>query len=113
MIPPFSFSLRHVLDVVMASSHNSQSIRSGGLESGRGISDQKSVGGCSGVKGWGVTLARHAQVVWLKRDSHLWCGWVEHGLRVCLLPSNTGHVCVNDFYGACTSGELCLVGFEP
>lgn len=79
---------------------HTQSISTGELESGSRISDQKGEGGvCEG--GGGVTLARHAQVVWLKRDSHLWCGWVRRG------------VYVDDFYGAYTSGELRLVGFEP
>lgn len=32
----------------------------------------------------GVTLTRRAQVVWLKRDSHLWCGRVEHGPYMCM-----------------------------
>lgn len=67
---------------------HAESISAGELESGSGISDQKSE-----VEG-GVTLARPAQVAWLKRDSPS-VVWTGRTWAVC--------VCVNDFYGACTS----------
>lgn len=74
------------LDVVMASiPQPPDSIRAAEPESGSRISDQKAEGGgCFGRGRGGVTQARLAQVVQLKRDSHLWCGWVQYGcLDVC------------------------------
>lgn len=48
------------------------------------------------LRGRGVTQARLSQVVQLKRDSHLWCGWVQYGcLDVCEGTSVAGTRVVN------------------
>lgn len=81
MISPFSYSLGSGCCYGVRSV--SRSISAGELESGSGISDQKSEGGVLGERlEGGVTLARHAQVVRLKRDSI--CGVDASNMSVCV-----------------------------
>lgn len=89
-----------VLDAVM-SLHSSQSISTADLESGSRISDQKRGRGCFDVRGntspgcpGGEVEKRLTCVVWRGRTRAV-------------------RVCMRDFYGPYTRGELRLVGFEP
>lgn len=80
----------------MASTHSPQSISTGGLESGSGISDQKSDGGgVWGVKGWGgnTSLVCPGGVVEKRLPSVVWIGRTRP-VCVCVLASNMVCACV-------------------